>query len=164
MAQPQPQPQQASKTLETFIWANYKQIAWYVLLAVILVTLIMSLLPLGQLGVPRLRWFRLPIGGDKIAHFFAFMVIAACYDAFYYSTDFNFKKAFTVTCYGVLIEGLQSLTSYRYFSLWDIVADVCGVFAYWACIPIFQRIPIIRIRWDYQAEKQRSSANSLAKH
>ena len=39
------------------------------LLSVITATLVISLLPLGQLGVPVLRWIQLPIGGDKIAHF-----------------------------------------------------------------------------------------------
>ncbi len=70
---------------------------------------------------------------DKILHtlvFFGFSFLLQL--AYQKHHHFWLKNGLPLITYGFLIEIFQSLTPYRFFSIWDGVADMLGVIIFWA--------------------------------
>lgn len=64
---------------------------------------------------------------DKINHFFAFVILTGLlYFSFVKVKWFNFI-VLPLVCYGLILEALQGLTQYRFFSWFDLCADVVGI-------------------------------------
>ena len=135
------------------MYQYYRPISGAALVTVLVAITILALIPIDESNGFDLSFWRLPIAADKVAHILAFLVIAGLVDAYCYQTGFGFKKALMVTVYGVGIEGLQSLTDYRHPSFWDLAANCTGIFIYRILTPLFKVTPILRVRWDYQNNK-----------
>ncbi|ABC27663.1 VanZ like family protein [Hahella chejuensis KCTC 2396] len=69
-----------------------------------------------------------PLGtvNDKIRHAFSFAVMSGM-AMWSHQNSRGFHVFIAMTCYGLLIEGLQSLIPYRDGSLGDIVANTIGI-------------------------------------
>ena len=87
---------------------------------------------------------------DKILHFlvflgFSILLYIALHPAHVSGDKYGsykragYQQGLPLIGYGVLIEILQSFTSYRSFSLWDALADALGVMAFWIVLILYQR-------------------------
>ncbi len=137
-------------SLEAIILQYYLPASQWALAITLIAITILSLLPIDNIRGIDLTFWKLPVAADKIAHFFAFLVLAGLIDAFCYQDSFNVKKATIAALYGIWIESLQSLTDYRHPSFWDIVANCIGICIYWVLIPMWKRTPILRLRWEFK--------------
>ena len=88
----------------------------------LLFILIISLMPINEVSLPSF------IGADKVEHFIAYLV-ASGYFLQILQTRHATRLALFLISYGLLIEFLQSLTSYRFFDVWDILANSLGILA-----------------------------------
>lgn len=88
----------------------------------LVVVLGMSLAPLSM-PLPH-------VGGDKLTHFTAFAALTLWFLGAVHTRQTP-HVLLALTCYGVLIEYLQSLTPYRYAEFADVLADVGGIGAGW---------------------------------
>lgn len=70
------------------------------------------------------------VGGDKLGHFLAFLTLTVWFLGAL-GPRHTALVLLALTCYGVLIEYLQSLTPYRSPGFDDVVADVLGIAAGW---------------------------------
>ena len=80
---------------------------------------------------------------DKLNHFVAFLVLAILLDLSYPKTPFHNWKFGSLYIYGVVIELVQWFLPTRDFSVWDIVADTCGLTIYWllsVSLPHWQKV------------------------
>ncbi|USE35390.1 VanZ family protein [Endozoicomonas sp. SCSIO W0465] len=136
--------------LEEIILQHYLPVSRAALAITLTTVTILSLLPVNNFSGMDLRFWRLPVAADKIAHCIAFLVISGLIDGFCYQDSFNLKKASIAVLYGIWIEGLQSLTDYRHLSFWDMVANCIGIGIYWLLIPAFKITPVLRVRWQYK--------------
>jgi VanZ family protein len=74
---------------------------------------------------------RIPVtAGDKAMHFLAFAVLTVWFLGVFH-TRFTLQVALALAGYGVLIEVLQSFTSYRSADIYDVLSDVVGISAGW---------------------------------
>lgn len=78
---------------------------------------------------------------DKLNHMAAFAVLAWLTDFSFPGPGFNLKKSFPLFLYGVLIEVIQYFLPNRFFSLWDILADISALFLYKGFRPLLLAIP-----------------------
>lgn len=83
--------------------------------AMLLLVLVLSLLPIDHPPVS---------SNDKVNHFIAYCALMIAGFLAFRSIGYI---ALLVFCWGVLIEGLQGLTSYRYLSYADVLANSAGV-------------------------------------
>ena len=93
---------------------------------------------------------RIPIAdsiNDKVNHIAAFYTLALLVDFSFPANDFR-PKVFALLAYGLAIEITQSFLPYRSCSLYDLGADVIGLFAYGVSQPWFKHVPLLRRRWD----------------
>ncbi|MGB3621504.1 VanZ family protein [Ketobacter sp. MCCC 1A13808] len=81
---------------------------------------------------------------DKVNHFAAFFVLSYCLDRGFPGYNFFKFKFVPLFLYGVSIELLQSELAYREFSLWDLLADVIAVGAYWLVRKPFRQLVVAR--------------------
>ncbi len=90
---------------------------WYVLAFIGLLTLaVVSLIPVPDLG-----------GGDKFGHFISYAMLSAFYSLLVEQRKTLWRILFGLIIYGLLLEFLQGLTSYRSGDLADAVANSLGV-------------------------------------
>ncbi|MTI13678.1 VanZ family protein [Sansalvadorimonas verongulae] len=90
--------------------------------------------------------------GDKVLHITAFFTLAGIVDAAWPHSRWNWKKMALLTSYGLAIEIAQSFHPLRTFALDDLAADVIGQLLYLALTPLFQRIPVLRLRWQHKPQ------------
>ena len=90
---------------------------WFVLAYIMLLVLgIMSLIPVPDIG-----------GGDKVAHFLAYGALSAWFSLIVEQRITLWRILIGLISYGLLLELLQGLTSYRSGDLADAVANSLGV-------------------------------------
>jgi hypothetical protein len=90
---------------------------WFALAYILLLVLgILSLMPVPDIG-----------GSDKVAHFVVYCVLSAWFSLLVERPKSLWFILFGLTSYGLLLEYLQSLTSYRSGDLADAVANSLGV-------------------------------------
>ena len=111
------------------------------------VALAISLITILFLALAPIENDPLPAWNDKIKHLLAFAVLSALVDASWKRAGFNLPKAGGLLLYGLLIECLQWMTGYRFFSIADLLADGLGILLYWQSIPVLRKVPVIRLRW-----------------
>lgn len=90
---------------------------------VLLAVFTLSLLPLDDDFVST--------GWDKTNHLLAFFVLAALYDVAYRELAYWRIKCLVLFLFGLLIEVCQGFTSYRFFSLLDLIADGIGLLLFY---------------------------------
>ncbi|MEN8133587.1 MAG: VanZ family protein [Pseudomonadota bacterium] len=109
--------------------------------AVTLVTvLVLGTLPMGHSLILNVN--------DKLGHFMAFYACALLIDFSFPYSRFGLKKVLPLLGYGLLIEIIQLYLSYRYFSLYDLLADAAGLLAYGLSIPLIRHLPLLKGRWE----------------
>ncbi len=69
-------------------------------------------------------WF---LGADKIIHLSAYALLYICAWLAFPGALLNWMLHSSLLAYGLLIEGLQSLTSYRTAELGDVLANATGL-------------------------------------
>jgi len=84
---------------------------------------------------------------DKLNHFVAFLVLAMFLDFSFPNSRFNTVKIFSLIAYGFSLEIIQHFLPHRMFSLFDISADIIGLFAYALLIPFIKKLPVLNDRW-----------------
>lgn len=132
--------------LETLIQQYYRRISWTLLVVGLTLLFVLALLPITRrTGMGFFNF--IPVPGDKVAHFIAFIGVSGLIDAVKPNQPFTWKKAALAMAFGLLIELCQSLSGYRFASFWDSVANALGIFTYWLLTPVFKWIPIVRVRW-----------------
>ena len=90
---------------------------WFLLAYLFLLVLgILSLIPAPDIG-----------GSDKIAHFAAYALVSAWFSLLVEQRKSLWLITFGLIGYGLLLELLQSLTSYRQGDLADAIANSLGV-------------------------------------
>ena len=67
---------------------------------------------------------------DKLAHLFAYVILAHLIDAGWPDRKFALWKWASLFAYGLLIESIQYLVPNRSFSLYDLAANMAGIGAY----------------------------------
>lgn len=103
---------------------RHKHILARVALAVALVGITcLALIPDSSASLPS-------SGNDKLNHFLAFFVLALLVDRSFPTPTFNYNKIFILVGYGLMIEIIQFFIPSRSFSLYDLLADTVGIFAY----------------------------------
>jgi len=84
---------------------------------------------------------------DKLNHFVAFLVLALLLDFSLPNSRFNTEKIFSLIAYGFSLEIIQHFLPHRMFSLFDISADIIGLFVYALLIPFIKKLPVLNDRW-----------------
>ncbi|MDH5560530.1 MAG: VanZ family protein, partial [Deltaproteobacteria bacterium] len=89
---------------------------------------------------------------DKAAHFAAYCVLSL-----YHLQVYPKKTIWTIlflSGFGVTMELLQSLTTYRSFEVWDIVANMTGIFGGLGLVftPLGQSLKWIEKSWNRKNE------------
>jgi len=84
---------------------------------------------------------------DKLSHFLAFFTLAFLIDFSFPKKDFGYLKFFELFSYGLLIEIIQYAIPYRYFSLYDLLANGTGLLAYKFTIPLIRQLSFLNARW-----------------
>ncbi len=67
---------------------------------------------------------------DKVKHALTFLVLFALFDLAWPTAGMPWWKPVSLFGFGVLIEACQQMTSYRRFSVGDIVANGVGILGY----------------------------------
>ena len=83
---------------------------------------------------------------DKVSHALAFLCLSFLADYSFPGSHFSIRKIVPVLAYGVLIECIQYFLPYREFSFLDMVGNTVGLIIYMICIPLFQRMPLLKQR------------------
>jgi uncharacterized membrane protein len=92
---------------------------WFVLAYMMVLVLgILSLIPGPDIG-----------GSDKIAHFVSYAALSAWFSLIVQQRKTLWRILIGLISYGLLLELLQSLTSYRFGDLADVIANSLGVIA-----------------------------------
>lgn len=76
---------------------------------------------------------------DKVMHIFSFFAYAALFDMASSRSFWRFQVPILLA-YGVLIEILQSFTTWRSGSLLDFVADAAGILLYWLLLRVLLKV------------------------
>jgi len=76
--------------------------------------------------------------GDKVNHFIAFFTLSLLLNRASSTTHMRIRNALSLLLFGVLIEVLQSFTSYRESSILDIVADGVGIVAFQVLLSLYR--------------------------
>ena len=109
---------------------------------------ILALIVITTLALMPVSTMPLPNWNDKFQHLMAFFVLSYLLDTSLPRTSFSWRKGLFLLVYGVLIECLQKLTSYREVSFADGLADIAGILGYALTVPVLQKIPMINWRWN----------------
>ena len=120
---------------------SLRQIVYYRVL------LCISLMVITYLATTALEFTVVSSIYDKLNHFVAFLVLALLVDFSFPNSRFNTDKIFSLIAYGFSLEIIQYFLPHRIFSLFDIAADILGLFAYGLLIPFIKRLPAFSDRW-----------------
>lgn len=88
---------------------------------------------------------------DKVVHALAFFVLSFLLNRSSSSIEKRIRNMFSLLAFGILIEVLQSFTSYRTVSIGDVIADLVGIL-------LFQLTYSLLKEW--QQRRQKSSHNT----
>lgn len=111
------------------------------------VLLCISLVVITYLATTALEFTFVSSSYDKFNHFFAFFILALLLDFSFPNSRFNTVKIIPLIAYGCSLEVIQHFLPHRMFSLFDIGADIIGLFAYALLIPFIKRLPVLNDRW-----------------
>ena len=109
----------------------------YIALALLVTIWILSLIPLDGTSLP---------GGDKLHHTLAYAALMFAWSCAVMHEADRLKLAIGFCLMGLLIEGFQHLTPYRFFEWGDALANALGVLAGWFAGHLFVRITDRRCR------------------
>ena len=84
---------------------------------------------------------------DKFCHLLAFYVLALLADFSFPNSGYLLHKFIPLLGYGILIEIIQSYLPNRFFSIFDVGADVFGLIMYGISLPLIKRVPVLKQRW-----------------
>jgi len=87
------------------------------------------------------------MNGDKVLHFFAFVVLALLVDFAFPLIRFGAAKIIILIFYGFAIEVIQSFLPYRTASAADLLTDILGIGTYALFIPLLKRFQVYREYW-----------------
>lgn len=79
---------------------------------------------------------------DKLSHWMAFITLAFLADYSFPLMRKNWIKWISLAVYGLGLEVVQQFSGYRYFELFDVLADSIGIICYVPLRGIIQRIPV----------------------
>jgi len=82
--------------------------------------------------------------GDKVLHASAFFVLSFLLNRASSSIHRRIRNMFSLLSFGILIEFLQSFTSYRSVSFWDVVADLVGILLFQLTYSLLKEIQLKR--------------------
>jgi len=82
--------------------------------------------------------------GDKVLHASAFFTLSFLLNRASSSIHRRIRNIFSLLAFGVLIEFLQSFTSYRSVSLGDVVADLVGILFFQLTYSLLKAIQLKR--------------------
>ena len=82
--------------------------------------------------------------GDKVLHASAFFVLSFLLNRASSSINRRIRNMLSLLSFGILIEFLQSFTSYRTVSLGDVVADLVGILLFQLSYSILKEIQLKR--------------------
>jgi len=88
-------------------------------------------------------FFNFP-NGDKVLHASAFFTLSFLLNRSSSSTSHRIRNMLSLLSFGILIEFLQSFTSYRTVSFGDVVADLVGILLFQATYFILKKIQLKR--------------------
>ena len=87
---------------------------------------------------------------DKLNHWIAFVTLAFLADYSFPGLQRNWIKWISLAAYGLGLEVLQLLSGFRYFEIFDLLADIVGIGCYLPlralihCIPVLSLSTVIR--------------------
>ncbi len=76
---------------------------------------------------------------DKLAHLFAFIVLAFLADFSFNPSQLKALKTLMLFAFGVVIEISQYFTSWRSADWQDAIADLLGILSYWLIAPLIMK-------------------------
>ena len=82
--------------------------------------------------------------GDKVLHASAFFVLSFLLNRASSSINRRIRNMFSLLSFGILIEFLQSFTSYRTVSFLDVVADLVGIILFQLSYSLLKEIQLKR--------------------
>ncbi len=85
---------------------------------------------------------------DKLSHVLAFFSLALLLDFSFPDSALEWRKILALLAFGLAIEIIQYYLPYRAFSLLDWGADGLGIVLYRIALPVLQRVPLLRRRWQ----------------
>lgn len=116
--------------------SHYPNLRWFSRISLSILfplSLWIALIPIDQY-VPSTAF------SDKILHFLVFFGFSVLlHIALQKPQSFWYKNGLPLIGYGFLIEILQSFTQYRFFSIWDGLADALGIIMFWIILKLCQR-------------------------
>jgi len=97
-------------------------------------------------------FFNFP-NGDKVLHASAFFTLSFLLNRASSSIHRRIRNMFSLLAFGVLIEFLQSFTSYRTVSFGDVVADLVGILLFQLTYSLLKEIQLKRRKKREAKEK-----------
>jgi len=88
-------------------------------------------------------FFNFP-NGDKVLHASAFFTLSFLLNRASSSIHRRIRNMLSLLAFGILIEFLQSFTSYRSVSFWDVVADLVGILLFQLTYSLLKAIQLKR--------------------
>lgn len=84
-------------------------------------------------------------GWDKLNHWVAFFTLAFLADYSFPGHQRNWIKWISLAAYGLGLEVIQLIEGFRYFEIFDLLADIIGIGCYLPLRGLIQRIPVLSI-------------------
>jgi len=81
---------------------------------------------------------------DKLLHASAFFILSFLLNRASSSINRRIRNMFSLLSFGILIEFLQSFTSYRTVSFWDVMADLVGILLFQLTYSLLKEIQLKR--------------------
>lgn len=85
---------------------------------------------------------------DKLNHLVAFWTLGLLLDFSFPESGYSIYKIMILLLYGLGIEITQAFLPFRFFSLFDVIADLVGLLSYGISIPLLRKFPLINYRWQ----------------
>ena len=76
--------------------------------------------------------------GDKVGHFVVFFVLSFLLNRASSSYKRRIRNVIALLAFGILIEILQSFTTYRSPSFWDVIADLLGILTFQFMLSLYR--------------------------
>jgi len=90
--------------------------------------------------------------GDKVLHASAFFVLSFLLNRASSTIHHRIRNMLSLLAFGILIEFLQSFTTYRTVSFWDVMADLVGILLFQLTYSILKEI-------QFQRNKKKQKKN-----
>ena len=82
---------------------------------------------------------------DKLNHWVAFVTLAFLADYSFPGQQRNWIKWISLAAYGLGLELIQLMEGFRYFEIFDLLADIIGIGCYLPLRGLIQRIPALSL-------------------